>query len=87
MGAADRLKRQRQEDDQKDSKMRGRDQDPDQRMADLEEKMEQLSANIGEGNYQQPLLTALAQSVTTNARDIAHQAAAPKNKAITPNAN
>ena len=85
MGSADRLKRQRQEDDQKDSKMRGRDQDPDQRMADLEEKMEQLSANIGEGNYQQPLLTALAQSVTTNARDIANlQAVVTKNYEIPP---
>jgi hypothetical protein len=88
MGAADRLKRQRQEDDQKDSKMRGRDQDPDQRMTDLEEKMEQLSANIGEGNYQQPLLTALAQSVTTNARDIANlQAVVTKNYEISPNSN
>ncbi len=59
---ADRLKRQRQEVDQKDNKMRGRDQDPDQRMTDLEEKIDQLSANIGEGSYQQPLLTARAQN-------------------------
>ena len=57
-------------------------------MTDLEEKMEQLSANIGEGNYQPPHLTALAQSVTTNARDIDNlEAVVTKNYESPPNSN
>ena len=69
----DTTRRVRQRQEEADQ---GRDLGHDQRMTDLEEKMEQMSANVGTGTYQQPILIALEQSVTTNAKDVANLRAA-----------
>jgi hypothetical protein len=57
-----------------------RDQTEDMRMGEVEEAMKLLTTNVGTGAYAQSILSAIAMSTTTNARDIANlQAASTKN--------